>query len=206
MTIHEPRSPLSYPPASGHTWVTCENLSRDVGELVMDGIMRRRRWITHRNLDDWKVSETAFALQISEGLLIVGGAYTGKMGGRRWSSNRPHRFWRTPRETVDLILRIRKCQRLGPCKIEGYLRNYGGEDVITVGHNTIHRTLVARLNSRVEAPRKVWDKRRDPRGSRTRRLGVHRVLHWKRHTAHNSKYMRTLNSREDRSISQSIRL
>ena len=43
--------------------------------------------------------------------------------------------------------------------------NSGGADgiegVVTVGHNTIHRILIeARLNNPVEAPRKVWGKRR----------------------------------------------
>ncbi len=50
---------------------------------------------------------------------------------------------------------------MGPCKIEGYLKNYGGEDVIAVGHNAIHRILIgAGLNNPIEAPRKVWGKRR----------------------------------------------
>ena len=40
-------------------------------------------------------------------------------------------------------------------------QNYGGEGVIRVGHNTIHRILIkAELNNRIEAPRKVWGKRR----------------------------------------------
>jgi transposase InsO family protein len=62
---------------------------------------------------------------------------------------------------VELILKLRRERRWGPCKIEGYLKNYGGESVIAVGHNAIHRILIeAGLNNPVEAPRKVWGKRR----------------------------------------------
>jgi transposase InsO family protein len=138
-------------------------LSRDVEELVMDGILRRRRWIVHRKLDGWKVSKIAFALQISEKTVDRWWSLYRKNGweGLAAKSRRPHRFWRTPQETVDLILRLRSEKCWGPCKIEGYLRNYGGEDVVTVGHNTIHRILIeAGLNNRIETPRRIWGRRR----------------------------------------------
>jgi transposase InsO family protein len=62
---------------------------------------------------------------------------------------------------VDLIVKLRREKRWEPCKIEGYLKNYGGEDVIAVGHNAIHRILIkAGLNKPITAPRKVWGKRR----------------------------------------------
>ena len=129
----------------------------------MDAVLRRRRWIVHRKLDGWKVSEIAFALQISEKTVDRWWRVYRKC---RWEglavkSRRPHSFWRTPQGTVDLIIKLRREKRWGPCKIEGYLHNYGGEDAVTVGHNTIHRILIkAGLNSPIEAPRKVWGKRR----------------------------------------------
>lgn len=110
----------------------------------MDEVLRRRRWIIHRKLDGWKVSEIAFALQISEKTVDRWWSLYRKCGweGLAVKSRRPHRFWRTPHGTVDLIIKLRTEKRWGPCKIEDYLRNYGGENVVAVGHNTIHRILM----------------------------------------------------------------
>lgn len=76
-------------------------------------------------------------------------------------SRKPRSYWKTPQKTVEVILKLRKEKRWGPCKIEGYLKNYGGGGVVAVGHNTIHLILIeAGLNHPIEAPRKVWGRRR----------------------------------------------
>ena len=129
----------------------------------MDSVLRRRRWIVHRKLEGWRSIQVATALRVDERTVYRWWRIYRKHGwaGLRVKSRRPHRFWKTPCETVDLILKLRRERRWGPCKIEGYLKNYGGEGVIAVGHNAIHRILIeARLNNPVEAPRKVWGKHR----------------------------------------------
>ena len=66
---------------------------------------------------------------------------------------------RTPQSTVELILQLRRMRRWGPCRIEGYLRNYAKQ--ITVSHTTIHKILMkAGLNNPIPNPRRVWGKRR----------------------------------------------
>jgi transposase InsO family protein len=130
---------------------------------MMDTVEKRRRWIVRRRLQGWKISEIAEALRISEKTVDRWCSIHRKLGweGLHVKSKTPHNYWRTPQETVDLILKLRRERHWGPCKIEGYLKNYGGEDVTAVGHNTIHRILIeAGLNHPVEAPRKVWGKRR----------------------------------------------
>ena len=82
------------------------------------------------------------------------------VGGLAVKSRKPHSYWKTPQETVEAILKLRREKHWGPCKIEGYLKNYG-KDVATVSRYTIHRILIkAGLNNPVETPRRVWDKRR----------------------------------------------
>ena len=129
----------------------------------MDNVLRRRRWIVHRKMEGWRTIEVATALRIDERTVYRWWSLYRKHGweGLAIKSRKPHRFWKTPQETVELILKLRREKRWGPCKIEGYLKNYGGEGVIAVGHNTIHRILIeAGLNNPIEAPRKVWGKRR----------------------------------------------
>jgi transposase InsO family protein len=66
---------------------------------------------------------------------------------------------RTPQETVELILQLRRARNWGPCRIEGYLRNYAKQS--RVSHTTIHKLLnQAGLNNPIETPRRVWGKRR----------------------------------------------
>jgi len=66
---------------------------------------------------------------------------------------------RTPQSTVELILKLKRTRRWGPCRIEGYLRNYAKQ--ITVSHTTIHKILMkAGLNNPIPNPRRVWGKRR----------------------------------------------
>ncbi len=129
----------------------------------MDSVLRRRRWIVRRKLEGWRSTEVATALRINERTVYRWWSFYRKHGweGLAIKSRKPHSFWKTPQEAVDLILKLRREKRWGPCKIEGYLKNYGGEDVIAVGHNAIHRILIgAGLNNPIEAPRKVWGKRR----------------------------------------------
>ena len=129
----------------------------------MDSVLRRRRWVVHRKLEGWRSIEVATALRIDERTVYRWWRVYRKHGwaGLHVKSRRPHRFWKTPRETADVILKLRRERRWGPCKIEGYLKNYGGKGVIAVGHNTIHRIFFeAGLNSPIQAPRKVWGKRR----------------------------------------------
>jgi len=129
----------------------------------MDSVLRRRRWIVRRKLEGWTSSKVATALRIDERTVYRWWSLYRKQGweGLHVKSRVPHTYWKTPQETVNLILKLRREKHWGPCKIEGYLKNYGAEGVIAVGHNTIHRVLFkAGLNNPIEAPRKVWGKRR----------------------------------------------
>ncbi len=129
----------------------------------MDRELRRRRWIIRRKLEHWKSGDIAAALRVNERTVYRWWSVYRKQGweGLRLKSRRPRRFWRTPEGTVRLILSLLREKHWGPCKIEGYLRNYGGEDTVPVGHNTIHRTLIkAGLNNPVRVTRRVWGKHR----------------------------------------------
>ena len=129
----------------------------------MDRIEKRRRWMVRRRLDGWKIDEIAEALRVSEKTVDRWCGIHRKHGweGLRIKPRAPHTYWRTPQETVELILRLRREWNWGPCKIEGYLKNYGGESVVAVGHNAIHRILIqAGLNNPIQALRKTWGKRR----------------------------------------------
>ena len=92
----------------------------------MDPVLRRRRWIIRRRLEGWKIKDIADALRISEKTVDRWWSVYRK---ERWEglhvkSRRPHRYYKTPQSTVDLILELRRSKRWGPNKIEGYLRNY----------------------------------------------------------------------------------
>jgi transposase InsO family protein len=129
----------------------------------MDRIERRRRWMVRRRLEGWKIADIAEALQVSEKTVDRWCSIHRKYGweGLRIKSKIPHSFYRTPQSTVNLVLKLRRERSWGPCKIEGYLRNYGAERVVPVRHNTIHRIInAAGLNHPIDKPRKVWGKRR----------------------------------------------
>jgi len=129
----------------------------------LDPVLRRRRWIICRRLEGWKVKDVAEALRISEKTVDRWWRLYRKEGweGLTVKSRMPHRFYKTPQETVDFILRLRCEKNWGPCKIEGFLRNYCVEGVKPVSHRTIYKILVeAGLNSPISKPRKVWGKRR----------------------------------------------
>jgi len=129
----------------------------------MDRVEKRRRWIVRRKFEGCKISEIAEALRVNEKTVDRWCSIHRKYGwaGLRVKSKIPHTYWKTPQATVELILRLRRERNWGPCKIEGYLKNYGGEDVTAVGHNTIHRILVkAELNNPISKPRRIWGKRR----------------------------------------------
>ena len=91
--------------------------------------------MVRRRLDGWRTGDIAEALRVNEKTVD------------RWR--------KTPQETVELILQLRKERRWEPCKIEGYLKNYA-EGVTVVGHNAIHRILIkAGLNKPIAKPRKT---------------------------------------------------
>ena len=76
-------------------------------------------------------------------------------------SHRPHRIHRTPHETIDLIIELRKTKGWGPSRIEGYLRQNKPEGFKPIGHNTIYRIIKqAGLNNPLDEPRKTWGKKR----------------------------------------------
>ncbi len=92
----------------------------------MDRIEKRRRWIVRRRLEGWKIDRIAEALRVSEKTVDRWWSIHRKHGweGLRVKSKAPHNYWKTPQETAELILRLRREWNWGPCKIEGYLKNY----------------------------------------------------------------------------------
>jgi len=156
---------VSYPP-------TCvsdkksSNLELDgcVGVRQLGSVLKRRRWIVRRKLEDWKTSDIAAALRIDERTVYRWWSLYRKYGweGLAVRSKAPHTYWRTPQATVELILKLRRKWNWGPCKIEGYLKNHAlGEVAVIAGHTTIHKILNQHgLNNPISKPRKVWGKRR----------------------------------------------
>jgi len=127
----------------------------------VDQELRRRRWIIHRKLGNWKSGEIATALRIDERTVYRWWRVYRKHGwaGLQVKSHRPHTIHRTPQSTVNLIIQLRRTRNWGPCRIEGYLRNYAKQS--RVSHTTIHNILnQAGLNNPIETPRRVWGKRR----------------------------------------------
>lgn len=126
-------------------------------------MLRRRRWIVRRRLEGWKITDIASALRVSEKTVDRWCAVYRK---ERWEglqvkSRAPHRYYKTPQGTVNVILELRRSKRWGPSKIEGYLRNYRAEGTRPVSHGTIHRVLIeAGLNNPIPRPRRVWRKSR----------------------------------------------
>lgn len=124
----------------------------------MDTAEKRRRWIVHRRLECWKVQDIATALRTNEKTVDRWWSIYRKHGwaGLQVKSHRPHTIHRTSREIANLVLQLRKTRNWGPCRIEGYLRNY---HTTSTSHTTIHRILIqAGLNHPISAPRKVWRK------------------------------------------------
>jgi len=126
----------------------------------MDTAEKKRRWIIHRRLEGWKVQDIATALRTNEKTIDRWCSVYRKNGwaGLAVKSHRPHTAHRTPQSTVNLILQLRRIRNWGPCRIEGYLRNYHSA---SISHTTIHKILnQAGLNNPIETPRRVWGKRR----------------------------------------------
>jgi len=126
----------------------------------VDREIRRRRWIIHRKLEHWKSAEIATALQIDKRTVYRWWRVYRKDGwaGLAVRSHRPHTTHRTLEATVDLILQLRRTRNWGPCRIEGYLRNY---HATSISHTTVHKILnQAGLNNPISKPRKTWGKRR----------------------------------------------
>jgi putative transposase len=127
----------------------------------MDRTEKKRRWIVHKRLEGWKIQDIATALRTSEKTVDRWCSVYRKHGwaGLAVKSHRPHTIHRTPQQTAELILQVRRTRNWGPCRIEGYLRNYNRQSRIS--HTTIHKILVqAGLNNPIETPRRVWGKRR----------------------------------------------
>jgi len=127
----------------------------------VDRELRRRRWIVSRKLEGCRSTEIATALRIDERTVYRWWHVYRKHGwaGLQVKSHKPHMIHRTPQETVELILQLRRARNWGPCRIEGYLRNYAKQS--RVSHTTIHKLLnQAGLNNPIETPRRVWSKRR----------------------------------------------
>jgi transposase InsO family protein len=75
-------------------------------------------------------------------------------------SKRPKTIHRTPQETIDEVIRLRRGYGWCPIKIEKYLKRNDKEDIVPVSHNTIYQILVDNgLNNFIEEPRKTWGKR-----------------------------------------------
>jgi transposase InsO family protein len=127
----------------------------------VDRELRRRRWIVSRKLEGCRSTEIATALRIDKRTVYRWWRVYRKHGwaGLQVKSHKPHTIHRTPQETVELILQLRRARNWGPCRIEGYLRNYAKQS--RVSHTTIHKILnQAGLNNPIETPRRVWGKRR----------------------------------------------
>jgi len=131
--------------------------------MWMDEVLKRRRWIVRRRLEGKRVDEIAFALRINEKTVDRWWQVYRKQGweGLTVKSRRKHGYQRTPQPTVDLVLRLRREKLWGPNRIEGYLRNYAGNQTMPISHRTIHKILVKTgLNNPISKPRRIWGKRR----------------------------------------------
>jgi transposase InsO family protein len=131
---------------------------------MVDRVLKRRRWIVRRKLDDWRTGDIAAALRIDERTVYRWWRVYRKHGwqGLAVKSKTPHTYWETPQVTVELILKLRRKWSWGPCKIEGYLKNHAREEApVIIGHTTIHKILDQHgLNHPIAKPRKTWGKRR----------------------------------------------
>jgi transposase InsO family protein len=119
---------------------------------------KRRRWIVHRRLEGWRIQDIATALRTNEKTVDRWCSVYKKYGwaGLQVKSHRPHTIHRTSQEIVNLILQLRRTRNWGPCRIEGYLRNY---HALAVSHTTIHKILnQAGMNNPIPKPRRVWRK------------------------------------------------
>jgi len=128
----------------------------------MNRILQRRRWIVHRRLKGWKITDIAEALQMSEKTVDRWCRIHRKYGweGLLVKSHAPHTVHKTPQATVDLVLKLRKERHWGPCKIAGYLEKHSGA-VTPVSHATVYKIIVeADLNNPLSKPRRVWGKTR----------------------------------------------
>jgi len=127
---------------------------------MVDRELRRRRWLINRKLEGWRSLEIATALRIAERTVYRWWRVYRKHGwaGLNVKSHKPHTIHRTPQPIAELVLQLRRTRNWGPCRIEGYLRNYAKQPV---GHTTIHKILnQAGLNNPIPKPRRIWRKHR----------------------------------------------
>lgn len=126
-------------------------------------INRLRRWCIKRKLEGWKVTEICEHARIPRPTFYV---WWNKYQDDGWESleprsRRPLTIHRTPQETIDEVIRLRKQYNWGPNKIEGYIRQHRPAGIAPIGHNTIYRIISnAGLNNPIDKPRKTWGKRR----------------------------------------------
>jgi transposase InsO family protein len=106
----------------------------------MDRTQKKRRRMIHRRLKGWKIQDIATALRTSEKTVDRWCSVYRKRGwaGLHVKSHRPHTIHRTSQEIVNLVLQLRRTRNWGPCRIEGYLRNY---HAVSTSHTTIHKIL-----------------------------------------------------------------
>jgi transposase len=107
----------------------------------MDRIEKKRRWIVRRRLEGWKIDDIAEALQVSEKTVDRWWSLYRKQGwqGLAVKSKAPHTHWKTPQETVQLILELRRERRWGPCKIEAFHKAYDQEACMFKTHQEFIR-------------------------------------------------------------------
>jgi len=151
--------------------------------------------------------------------------------GLRVRSRAPRIYWKTPEETIRLILRLRRERNWESCKIEGYLENYYGK--ITPVAPTRFNTMISFLDyhSRFVLGSEIHH---NPTGEHAIHLSegcIHqygkpnriltdqgtqfhpargdpstiRVLKWKRYRAYRSECTVPINHRKDRILPQGIR-
>ena len=123
----------------------------------------QRFWIVKRRLQGASVAFTCHQVGISRDTFY---RYWRRFRQEGWKglgikSQRPHKIHRTPQETVDLRINLRKAHGWGPSRIEGYLRQNRQEGIKPVGHNTVYRIIKREgLNSPIDKPRKAVGKTR----------------------------------------------
>ncbi len=121
-----------------------------------------KRWMIRRRLEGWKVTRICTHVRVSRDMFYRWWGRYREQGweGLKEKSRVPKNMHKTPMETVELVLCLRRDRNWGPSKIEGYLRNKQG-GVKPIGHNTVYRIICdAGLNNPLDKPRKIWGRKR----------------------------------------------
>jgi transposase len=102
------------------------NSCGELGEgMIGSCATSKKTGLVRRRLEGWKIKNVADSLRINEKTVDRWWSVYRKerREGLRVKSRRPHRYYKTPQETVNLILELRHSRHWGPNKIEGYLQN-----------------------------------------------------------------------------------